>query len=254
MIEASHGKGENHLESIFEVQQLYDLLVQFHTLTGIRVTIFDLNMEVITEYPDDPERILRHCPEQTGAGPQLPHGRQAGLRAVPAQRKLQLYTCFAGLQEVALPIRMNEITLGYIIFGQLRDSEQSRPERVRAFAREHGLPEAELLAAYGKTVCKSRAQIEAAARIMEGCACYMWITEQVKFADENLMYNLSNYINLHLSEDLSVERLCDIFQISRSTLYKITNTYMDIGIAEYIRKRASARRKRCSRRMRACPR
>ena len=72
-----------------------------------------------------------------------------------------------------------------------------------------------------------RAQIEAAARIMEGCACYMWITEQVKFADENLMYNLSNYINLHLSEDLSVERLCDIFQISRSTLYKITNTYMD---------------------------
>lgn len=79
---------------------------------------------------------------------------------------------------------------------------------------------------------------------MEGCACYMWITEQVKFADENLMYNLSNYINLHLSEDLSVERLCDIFQISRSTLYKITNTYMDIGIAEYIRKtRISAAKK-----------
>ena len=244
MIEASHGKGENHLESIFEVQQLYDLLVQFHTLTGIRVTIFDLNMEVITEYPDDRSEycaIVRSKPELDR------NCRMVDRRDCEQCRrsgKLQLYTCFAGLQEVALPIRMNEITLGYIIFGQLRDSEQSRPERVLAFAREHGLPEAELLAAYGKTVCKSRAQIEAAARIMEGCACYMWITEQVKFADENLMYNLSNYINLHLSEDLSVERLCDIFQISRSTLYKITNTYMDIGIAEYIRKtRISAAKK-----------
>lgn len=46
-------------------------------------------------------------------------------------------------------------------------------------------------------MCKSRAQVEAAAKIHEGCACYMWITEQVKFADENLMFNLSNYINLH---------------------------------------------------------
>lgn len=54
------------MESIFEVQQLYDLLVQFHTLTGIRVTIFDLNMEVITEYPDDRSEycaIVRSKPE-----------------------------------------------------------------------------------------------------------------------------------------------------------------------------------------------
>ncbi len=117
--------------------------------------------------------------------------------------KLQLYTCFAGLQEVALPIRMNEITLGYIIFGQLRDSNS--PGRACAPLRgSTGCPRRNFWRPMGKTVCKSRAQIEAAARIMEGCACYMWITEQVKFADENLMYNLSNYINLHLSEDLSV--------------------------------------------------
>lgn len=124
------------MESIFEVQQLYDLLVQFHTLTGIRVTIFDLNMEVITEYPDDRSEycsIVRSKPELDR---NCRMGDKTACEQCRRSGKLQIYSCYAGLQEVALPIKMNEITLGYIIFGQLRDSEQSRPEHVRAFARE----------------------------------------------------------------------------------------------------------------------
>ena len=113
-------------------------------------------MEVITEYPDDRSEycaIVRSKPE-------LDRNCRMGDRRAcehAGAAKLQLYTCFAGLQEVALPIRMNEITLGYIIFGQLRDGEQSRPG-ARAFAREHGLPEAELLAAYGENGVQERAR------------------------------------------------------------------------------------------------
>ena len=100
------------MESIFEVQQLYDLLVQFHTLTGIRVTIFDLNMEVITEYPDDRSEycsIVRSKPELDR---NCRMGDKTACEQCRRSGKLQIYSCYAGLQEVALPIKMNEITLG----------------------------------------------------------------------------------------------------------------------------------------------
>jgi len=49
------------------------------------------------------------------------------------------------------------------------------------------------------------------------------------------MNNVNTFLMEHLSEDLSVERLMDEFQVSRNKLYDSTTGYLGVGIAEHIR-------------------
>ena len=52
-----------------------------------------------------------------------------------------------------------------------------------------------------------------------------------------LAFKIADYIQENLSSNLSVERLCAVFCISRSTLYKIFHAFFGMSVAKYIRKK-----------------
>ena len=89
---------------------------------------------------------------------------------------------------------------------------------------------------YDKLTTKSKKQIEAAASIMEACACYLWANRLVRVNEDCLSVLISTYINNNLTADLSVDALCSHFRISHNKLYKISRDSYGMGVAAYIRK------------------
>ena len=57
----------------------------------------------------------------------------------------------------------------------------------------------------------------------------------ISLRNENFIKNLNLFLLSHLSEDLSVDRLTEEFNISKNKLYDSVSKYMSIGIAKHIK-------------------
>jgi len=81
---------------------------------------------------------------------------------------------------------------------------------------------------------KSDTEIKAASKIMESCVCYLLMNQVIKESNGSIAFEINHYIKEHLSRNLTTKELCGRFEISRNTLYKISETYFGMPIAKYI--------------------
>lgn len=50
-----------------------------------------------------------------------------------------------------------------------------------------------------------------------------------------LSYEIKTYIETHLSEELTIQQLCDRFFVSKTKLYHLSQQAFGMGISDYIR-------------------
>jgi len=219
------------------IQKLLELMKDFHLLTGIRIVIFDNEYNEVLSYPE------AHCDFCS-----IMHGNietkkkciESNERSFQKCRKtetLEIYHCHAGLVEATAPLIDNNVVIGYIMFGQIADyeSKEEMIQKIRTVIEHYNLTvPLEGPDIYNITQ-KTSEQILAAAKILEACTFYVLLTDMVSLRRQNFMNNVNTFLMEHLSEDLSIERLMDEFQISRNKLYDSTSSYLGIGIAEHIR-------------------
>lgn len=222
-----------------ETQKLKELLIDFYILTKIKIVIFDNKFSEIIAYPEKHSDFCSLIRNNPTAKYYCDSCDREACKICLSTGMLYMYKCHAGLIEVVAPIKVNNIILGYIMFGQIIDNKDKAKAKIDVLERciKYSIEYEELSAAFDKLIYKSKDQIRAASKIMESCACYLWITDLISLDEGNLIYKLSNHISNNLCQDLSVEALCNTFKISRSKLYDLSNKYFGMSIAKYIRKR-----------------
>ena len=78
--------------------------------------------------------------------------------------------------------------------------------------------------------------IHAAARIMEACISSILYKKLISIEKQQFEQNINTYILNHLTEDLSVDRLCEHLHLSRRKLYEYSEEFLHCSIAKYIKK------------------
>lgn len=218
----------------FDRASLEEIMTNFYNLTKIRIVIYNERFEKILSVPE------YDCDFCTALRSSVLNNRctdcdkRARLECLKTN-SIYIYTCHAGLIEAISPIKMNGIILGYIMLGQIveRSEKKKKQREILSYVEEYTKKDME--EEFGRLTTKSKKQIEAAANIMEACACYIWANQLVKVNEECLSALISRYINNNLTKDLSAEALCDRFGISRNKLYKISRDSFGMGIAAYVR-------------------
>lgn len=218
----------------FDRAGLEAVMTNFYNLTKIRIVIYNDKFEKILSVPEydcDFCTVLRSSVLNNLCTDCDKRARSECLKT----NSIYIYTCHAGLYEAISPIKMNGIILGYIMLGQIIDKTEKKKKQneILSYAKEY--TKTDLEKAYSCLTTKSKKQIEAAANIMEACACYFWANRLVKVNEECLSALISRYINNNLTNDLSAEALCGYFGISRNKLYKISRDSFGMGIAAYVR-------------------
>ena len=84
--------------------------------------------------------------------------------------------------------------------------------------------------------CISDTQIHAAASIMEACISSILYKKLISIEKQQFEQNINAYILNHLTEDLSVDRLCEHLHLSRRKLYEYSEEFLHCSIAKYIKK------------------
>ena len=222
----------------FDEKQFTEISDDFFNITKLKINLYDASFNLVcspvTHAPFC--KVVRKSEELTK---KCIDCDRYGLGECKRSGKLIIYKCHMGLTEACVPITQNNIVIGYLMLGQtLEESDrQSIADTVASLPDTIDVSKSELLDSLSLMKALSNSSLHSAARIMEMCACYLWINNIVRIGQSTLQSHIVAFINQDLSsEELTVEGLCRRFSISRSLLYSISKKTLGMGISEYIRK------------------
>lgn len=225
----------------YNEKELHQLLQDFHDLTKLTLTLYDPEGEWIFSYPTK-ENYFCNCIKTSPEGAALCEASdRASFEAAKASGECVIYKCHAGLIEATAPIVSDGFTIGYLMMGQVANA--ASPEQLQSLI-EHALHKYHLNEAENDswkqyaaaTPCISDTQIHAAARIMEACISSILYKKLISIEKQQFEQNINTYILNHLTEDLSVDRLCEHLHLSRRKLYEYSEEFLHCSIAKYIKK------------------
>ena len=220
-----------------DFEELKNVIIDFYKITGIMLTLYDENFNLIYSYPrkDSPfcsiireGNLKNKCYECD----------QNAMRHCKQTLKPFIYECHMGMMEAMTPIISSDIVIGYLLMGQVLPEHKTiqLKDRIEALPKSIDLSKEALIAAIDKMKPLSKDTLDAAVHIMEMCASFISLKRFV-FSEKNPLHReIENYIYDHLIDPgLSMTSICNHFLISRSTLYTISKNAYGIGISDYIR-------------------
>lgn len=220
----------------FNQDRIERIMHDFFTLANIRIVLFSDAQEEILAYPEN--RCLFCASMRTNLDflKQCVHSDQLAFEKSRRFDKPLVYTCHAGLTEAVIPIRQEDVILGYVMFGQVILNENETATR-NHLKEKYASGDEAIAKVIDSIVCKTDKEIKAAATILEALTTYLLSNKLVSLRKAEFIQSLDNYIDGHLHEKILVEDICKYFLVQRSQLYEISIPYLGCGIAEYIRKR-----------------
>lgn len=248
----------------YNEKELHQLLQDFHDLTKLTLTLYDPEGEWILSYPTK-ENCFCHYIKTSPEGAALCDASdRASFEAAKASGECVIYKCHAGLIEATAPIVSDGFTIGYLMMGQVANANS--PKQLQSLI-EHALHKYHLneaennpseqniheatvdktsnhesnianlpLTSSAAIPCISDTQIHAAASIMEACISSILYKKLISIEKQQFEQNINTYILNHLTEDLSVDRLCEHLHLSRRKLYEYSEEFLHCSIAKYIKK------------------
>lgn len=221
----------------FNISDLKEVLRNFYTLTKIRVVIFDDSFHELASYPTRHSTYCRILRRDHKAESKCIRCDQEACIICKKSQKLYTYQCHAGLTETVVPIKTKSMIIGYIMFGQVLQTEDRNKlwQKICRNLSCFDIDTDELYNAFLRKKNISPEIISAAAKTMEISAGYLYLARKLILKEDTLAQKIDAYINSHIQEDLSASALCKHFCISKSRLYKISEQCFGLGIAEHIR-------------------
>ena len=220
----------------FNTEQLLELMRDFHTLSGIRIVLFDDEYNELLSYPAQPCKFCSLLKANQETRKLCDASDARSFQEAEAKKKLILFHCHAGLIEATIPLEDNHVTIGYLMFGQISDlqSKDDLCSLVQNALQQYQVPYSdEILEGIPR---RTDEQIHAAAKIMEACTHYAILSQAVGLKRQQFTKMLHAYLLAHLSEHLQSQDIADALGISRSKLYLQCDQYLGMGIGEYLKK------------------
>ena len=219
----------------FNIEKLDKLLYDFYTVTGITISIWDAAFQQLSFQP---KNIPKFC--------RMIKSTQKGMRAcLESDKELcslcaendstSKHVCHAGLVDIAFALKFKNNIVGYIMFGQISNkTEEEMQPIIKRLSAELGLNEEELKEGYNDLIFYDENFISSAANIMKLAARYLWSSEYINIGYDTIGSQIDEYIQKNISEDLSVDSLCQKFNISKKRLYEISHRHFGMSIGEYV--------------------
>ena len=221
----------------YDLNKIKAFLTDFHNMTGLTVSFWDAEMNQLAFMP-------REMPEFCKLIKQVPDGKKACLTCdkhliAECNRQMKPITakCHAGLADTAMPIVYKEKTLGFILFGQIKDGSLSSEEAYRLLkqkSNELSLSCEQLKHAYNSIKKLQPETIESTANILYYATLQLLISKTIDLDDHTLINQIDEYLLANLQYPLSVSIVCEEFKISKNRLYSLWKKHFEVTVADYI--------------------
>ena len=219
----------------FNMEKLDRLLLDFYTLTGITISVWNTDFHQISFQPREMRAFCRTVKStEKGKHACFLSDRALCLECSKTERPTK-HVCHAGLIDMAFPIKYKDDILGYIMFGQIADkSAAEMAPIIRRLGKTLGLDASRLAEEYGALERYDEVRIDAAANILKQATRYLWLSDYIDIDHDEGAAKIDEYIRAHLKESLSVDTLCHALNMPKKRLYAVSHRNFGMPIGEYI--------------------
>lgn len=223
----------------FDAPKMQELMKSFYVLSGIRFVLFDSDFNEVTSYPKESCEFCQLMKGCKSTRRKCNYTDRKSFEKCAKSDAPVVYKCHSGLVEAVIPLHENDVITGYLMFGQIAESEDIPLllSKIPELATKYGFQRETLETAISNIVCKTPDQINAAAKIMEACTNYVMYKELVTPENDRIFENAKKYIEEHLGEPFDINALCESVGVGRTKLYAIFRKEANMGISEYLKKR-----------------
>lgn len=158
--------------------------------------------------------------------------------AARSLRKTRIYRCHAGLTEAVTPLYVQDMLVGYLLFGHVFSypSVAEGWQTVREYCEELPIDLAKLEQACKERPLISHAYVHSATHILHAVASYLILEHMATLQEDKLAVQLNAFILAHYTENLTAEKICRQLEVGKTQLYKLSNQMYGCGISTQIRR------------------
>ncbi len=226
------------MESLFNTEQLLLRLKEFHTVTNIRISVFNSNFEEIVSYPLSRAEICDTIRLNKLAEHNCRKCDLEACRIASARKEPYIYRCHAGLTEIIAPLFLGNVVVGYIFFAHFLSysNYNNAKKEILAACKGYNIDQAHLASMCEQMPLYNQNYLIAASHLLQAVATYLCMEKILYFKYETLPLKIDRYIRSNLDSDLSVGAICNKFKVGKTQLYDIVKKLYGMGVAEVVRK------------------
>ena len=223
--------------SVFDLEQLQELLADFYRITRIRITVFDHQFQELVSFPENRPAVCRQIRSSSAGSRACAKCDREACRIAAKQTKTYIYRCHAGLTEAITPLYAGNALIGYLLFGHIfaYDSFEQGWAVIRECCGGYGLDMEKLKAACESRPRISQDYINSAAKILHATASYLLLERMAILKEDSAAARLDDYLNRNYAGDLTAESICRELGLGRTRLYKLSNQLYGTGPSEQLR-------------------
>ena len=221
---------------MFKDFEINSILKDFYNISGIRISIHDTEFNEIYSYPKDKAPFCLKMQENAEILKDCLKNDADAFSKVLKSGEVYIYKCHRGLYEAVAPIYHYGTISGYLMMGQICDTEKSTKQLIskRALDILKNPIEAERITETIKAI--DRDMIYSYINIMRVLAEYLTSTNKSFEQNENLPKLVAEYINKNFPYKISLSILSQKFECCNATLTNSFKKEHKISISTYISK------------------
>lgn len=213
----------------YDLQKLDEALYDFYRVTGVSITFYDKDVVPIVQKSTRPTGYCSFISAIKDGAAACAKSNLTLLRICRESREPVRHVCAAGLTDIAVPLIHTDEILGYLMLGQIRMKNEF-PE----IEFDIGANRAQLEELYSELHTHSEESVVAIMHIAEMLTKYILLENMIKPRHNGAADAITSYINSHLTEKLTVEKIAKNVFLSPSGIYKAINKHYGCTVSEYI--------------------
>lgn len=215
--------------------QMIAILRDFHNMTGARISIHDTDWGEIAAYPQSLSPFCELVQKNSDVKRMCHLADRKAFETVRISGECYSYKCHCGLIETVAPIYHYGVLSGYFMMGQISDSKIDSIRDIARFSEPYFENRETLWKSVRLIPELDNTKLQSSINILSLISEYLSQTHRVAPKSRELALGILHYIHRNYQKDLSVERLCDIFECSRTTLMNTFKKKLGVTLGNYIR-------------------
>ena len=224
------------------VSEIVTVLSELHKITGMRISLHGTDFKEIAAYPESALPLCAKIHESKEELSLCVGCDEDACRTALLQEKTYIYKCRYGLTEAVSPLYNFGTLTGFLMLGQIADSDHTARQAVSLLRCP--LDESEKDKLCDSVSIISPDMLSSYVKIMTICAQYLTLSNALPSIKPTTAELAEKYINENLSTKLNITDICKNLGCSKSTLLtsfkrrfgKTVNSYITDARLELSRK------------------
>lgn len=224
------------------------VLRELYTVSGCRVSIHDSEYVEIAAYPHELTSFCRLAQTSPSAYLDCLRGDAEALARVRRTEEPYIYRCRLGLYEAVAPLYQAGVLTGYLMMGQVADSDRDEKENIFQKVKlcfENGKLDRDAMRwAISELPTTTAERFSSFVGIMTICAEYITLSGRMNLPVRDLAHMVKKYIHQNYARHFCLDDLCENFRCSKSTLMNSFREAYGTTINRYVTEVRVSRAKR----------